>query len=147
MKTKISDDQCSAASLYWMQILTGDLKPKALLVSKQALPSFMAAMELDNKKRILQKLAVQNPHWATLFRDALHDLLAKSDNSIYLSLEYEPHSLLRQAATQAGIPESLFPTGKLTMYFDTKNHLIIEDETIDAMDFIKSTAQKFVACL
>lgn len=141
MRMKISGEQRNAASLYWTQILTGELNPRPLIASKQSLPPFMANMEAVHRKGYLTKLQTENPLWARKFMHALDSLLVDADSSLCLRLEYHPEGFLKQAAKDAGIPEGLFPSGKLSMYFDNQNNLIVGDETINADDFIKDAAQ------
>jgi hypothetical protein len=139
---KITGEQRNAASLYWTQVLTGELKPKSLLASKQGLPSFMATMELMHRKGYLEKLESENPMWPMTFMNKLDALLEDADVSLVLRHEYHPEGLLKQAAEEAGVPEGLFPTGKLSMYFDEENHLIVGDEKIDAASFIENAAKQ-----
>jgi len=46
----ITVNQRNAASLYWTQILTGELLPEQLNVTKPSLPSFMGEIENENRK-------------------------------------------------------------------------------------------------
>jgi len=142
---KITGEQRNAASLYWTQILTGELTPKALIASKQGLPPFMASMEAMHRRGYLEKLKTENPTWSLKFMNSLDSLLIDAEDTLSLRLEYHPEGLLKQAANEAGIPEGLFPSGKLSMTFDNENHIIAGNEKIDADDFIKNAAQKMTA--
>ncbi|CEG59185.1 MULTISPECIES: hypothetical protein [Legionella] len=144
---KITGEQRNAASLYWNQILTGELNPKALIASKSGLPSFMASMEAMDRRGYLEKLETENPTWSLKFMNILDSLLIDAEDTLCLRLEDHPEGLLKQAANEAGIPEGLFPSGKLSMTFDNENHIIAGNEKIDADDFIKDAAQKMTAFL
>lgn len=146
MRMKIMDTQRNAASLYWTRILTGELNPKPLIASKQGLPPFMETMEAMHRKGYLAKLEIENPLWPMRFQNALDSLLVDAEETLCLRLEYHPEGLLKQAAKEADVPEGLFPTGKLSMYFDDKNNIIVGDEKINADDFIMTT-QKMGASL
>lgn len=140
---KITPQQCNAASLYWTQILTDEKKPKALIESKQSLPDLMAVMEQMHRKGYLESLAENNPRWSLHFMNKLDSLLQDAENTTRLGLDNGPDSLLKQAAEEAGVPEGLFPSGKLSMTFDNENHIIVgNDEKIDAKEFLEEEAQK-----
>jgi hypothetical protein len=142
---KITDEQRNAASLYWTQILTGELNPKALVDSKQGLPSFMASMEAMNRRGYMQTLEIENPTWPLKFMNILDSLLIDAEDTLCLRLEYHPEGLLKQAVKEAGVPEGLFPSGKLSMTFDNHNHIIVGTEKIDADNFITNAAKKMTA--
>ncbi|USQ12999.1 hypothetical protein J2N86_09820 [Legionella lytica] len=139
---KISDEQRNAAALYWTQILIGHLSPKALVTSKKIVAPFMATIEYVKKENTLMSLNQQNPTWARRFMSSLDALLINADTDLVLKLEYCPQDLLKQAAEMAEIPEKLFPSGKLTMTFDTKDNLLVEDEVINAQDFLNQNIEE-----
>lgn len=142
---KITGEQRNAASLYWTQLLTGEINPQALIDSKKGLPPFMAVMEATNRSNYLKGLEQQNPRWALDFMHRLDELLVDADSNLYLRLEYQPEGLLKQAANLAGISEGLFPTGKLSMTFDHQGNMIVGGETIDADSFIRNAAAKMAS--
>ena len=106
----------------------------------------MATMDAMHRKGYLEQLEKENPTWPLKFRSALDSLLIDADESLVLRLEYPPEGLLKQAAVKAGIPEGLFPSGKLSMTFDHDDHIIVGNEKIIADAFIKSTAQEIAEC-
>jgi hypothetical protein len=107
----------------------------------------MASMEAMHRRGYLEKLETENPTWSLKFMNILDSLLIDAEDTLCLRLEYHPEGLLKQAANEAGIPEGLFPSGKLSMTFDNENHIIAGNEKIDADDFIKDEAQKMTAFL
>ncbi len=142
---KISGEQCNAASLFWTHILLGTLNPKQLVASKQSLSPFISMIEANHRQLFLEKLATENPLWTLKFIDILDSLLKEENDSLVLCLDYRPMGILKQAANEAGIPESLFPSGKLDMAFDNEGHIIVGSEIINADDFIKSFTPKMPA--
>jgi len=120
----ITGKQRNAASLYWTQILTGEVNPRALIESKRGLPPFMAAMEVMHRQGYLQGLEETNPIWPLQFMNTLDSLLNELDEYSSLRLDYHPQGPLKEAAAKCGIPEGLFPTGKLTMRFDNSNNIM-----------------------
>ncbi|MBA2651439.1 MAG: hypothetical protein H0U73_04120 [Tatlockia sp.] len=145
MKMKICDEQRNAASLYWTQVLTRELNPQSLIDSTKKLPSFMASMENVNRMVIFQKLETENPLWPTSFLMILDEILRDSDVSTILRLEYKPQGLLKEAAKKAGIPEALFPCGKLLMTFDNEGHIIVDGEKIDANSFMDNATKEMIS--
>ncbi len=138
---KINQEQRDAASLYWTQILTGELNPRPLMMSQQGRLPFMAGMATMHRLGYLEKLNAENPDWSLKFMANLDLLLQDADETVELQLEYHPQGLLQQAADRAGIPYGLFPVGKLTMFFDSHGHIIVGDEIIDAEQFIHRSTQ------
>jgi hypothetical protein len=139
---KITDEQRNAAALYWTQILVGHLNPQALKASKKIVAPFMATIEFVNKENALMRLQQKNSTWAMGFLNSLDSLLVNEDTSLVLKLEYSPQGILKQAAEMAEIPENLFPAGKLSMAFDNKGNLIVEDEVINAHDFLDKNIEE-----
>lgn len=144
---KITGEQRNAASLYWTQILTGELNPRALVASKQGLPPFMAAMESMHRRGYLEGLEAKNPMWSLTFMNSLDSLLIDADDDLCLRLEYHPEGLLKQAAEMAEIPSGLFPTGKLSMTFDNKGNIIVGGEEINADSFLSEAAAGMASSL
>lgn len=144
---KITGEQRNAASLYWTQILTGEINSRALAASKQGLPPFMASMEAMHRRGYMEKLEETNPTWPLKFMNNLDSLLVDAEDSLCLRLEYHPEGFLKQAAEMSEIPEGLFPTGKLSMTFDDKGSIIVGGETINAESFISEAAQKMTSSL
>lgn len=144
---KITAHQRNAASLYWTQILTGEIHCKRLPVSRQELSSFIVAMEVSNKRAYLQILNQVNPDWAFRFMNNLDKLLLDADDTLCLRLHYHPQGFLKQAAQMSEISEILFPKGALSMTFDNKGNIIVGEEVIKAKTFIGEAAQKISARL
>lgn len=142
---KITEEQRNAASLYWTQILTGELNPKALIATKKGFPSFLVPLYEWDRESYLRQLKQTNPTWSEKFMNTLDSLLIDAEDTLCLRLEYYPQGLLKQAAEDAGVREILFPTGKLSMTFDNENHIIAGNEKIDAHDFIENAAHKITA--
>lgn len=142
---KLTLAQRHAASIYWTKILTRELQPKGLIESRKFLLPFILTMEKLNRDHILKQLDEKNPLWVTKFMNALDLLLEeaiKADELVSLSINYGPQGLLKKAAQHAGISESLFPTGQLSMQFDHLGQLIVGGEIIDAEHFIQHTASE-----
>ena len=137
---KITGEQRNAASLYWTQILTGEVVPKALKASKEGLPPIMGFLESTNRKIALGQLQKTNPMWPMTFMSNLDSLLVDADDTFCLKLEYHPVDLLKKAAEMTGIPDTLFPSGKLSMTFDNKGNIIVGGEIINAHSCIEESS-------
>lgn len=143
----ITKEQRNAASFYWTQILTGELKPKNLSssIENNVFPSLNMFMK-EHKQKILDKLNTDDPSWPMRFMKILDALINKdSEKLFYLYIDYEPCVLLKEAAKQANVPVELFPSGKLSMSFDNDNNIIVEDTKINAKNFIENEAQKMIS--
>lgn len=140
---KLTDAQRTAASYYWAQILNREVSPAPLVASQKRLPSFMATMEAMNRNQSLEKLEAKDANWSLAFMNSLDSLLHNAEIDINLVLEHGPQGLLQQAAAKAGIPDALFPLGKLNMTFDDKGNLNVGGELIDADAYVKSVAKPY----
>ena len=105
----------------------------------------MAAMESMHREGYLKGLEEKNPMWSLRFMNSLDSLLVDADDTLSLRLDYHPQGLLKQAAEMAEVPEGLFPTGKLSMYFDNKGNILVGDEVINADQFISKSAEEMSA--
>lgn len=144
---KITAHQRNAASLYWTQILTGEIPCETLAVRRLGPSSFMAEMEANNQRAYLQNRNQINPSSAFRFMNNLDKLLLDADDTLCLRLDYYPRDFLKQAAQMSEISEGLFPRGVLSMTFDNKGNIIVGDEVIHAKTFIGEEALKISASL
>ena len=134
---KLTSVQIDAASIYWTQILTGKHFPNSLRESMSDVTPVFHQFLMPNRQETLTNLKMSNPNWQERFTEALTALLQTDEAPFCLELDYKPEGLLKQAANNADIPETLFPLGKLTMYFSEEGDLIVGTERIDAQEFIE----------
>lgn len=133
---KITRAQSEVASLYWTQVLTREIQPKALVNLRKRLPFFMVHSEQLNRASCLQQLNQTNPGWPMRFMNSLNELLMRAENTICVTLQPFLDGLLKEAAKLADIPEALFPTGRLSMTFDDNDNIMVDEDIIPAKDAI-----------